>query len=146
MSRNTVDVTFLKLDYWANIGCHFLFTLMPQTQGPWSRPAILFHLNLKFLNCILIRLCICHRARKISMSYTLANRKSMTHNVKNILLLHFTPFYTIFSHIQAKVGECWIIARTISRWNGLQALGLRAAMDAGVTYKILRLMLPTIFS
>ena len=51
-----------------------------QTQGPWSRPAILFHLNLKFLNCILIRLCTCHRARKISVSYTLVNRKSMTHN------------------------------------------------------------------
>ena len=62
MSRNTVDLTFLKLDYWVNIGSHFLFTLMPQTQGPWSRPAILFHLNLKFLNCILIRLCTCHRA------------------------------------------------------------------------------------
>ena len=45
MSRNTVALTFLKLDYWVNIASHFLFTLMPQTQGPWSRPAILFHLN-----------------------------------------------------------------------------------------------------
>ena len=33
MSRNTVDLTFLELDYWVNIGSHFLFTLMPQTQG-----------------------------------------------------------------------------------------------------------------
>ena len=75
MSRNTVDLTFLKLDYWVNIGSDFLFTLMPQTQDPWSRPAILFHLKLKFLNCILIRLCTCHKARKISVSYTNESKK-----------------------------------------------------------------------
>lgn len=37
MSRNTVDLTFLKLDYRVNVGSHFLFTLMPQ---PDPRPMV----------------------------------------------------------------------------------------------------------